>query len=609
MTAPPQNDPNQSVPPPPPPPYTPKCVVCYETFAENDDRSSFSRSCPSCDQPVCFACFETHQRVTGRGLHDVRCVSCNEPWPDRDLYAWLQQHPGAEARFAHHHGTLHHLRAVENTYMAETHKLMRYEDDVHTVKRVAYEARSREVADLEHALRIARYAPPPSSQPPSPPPPPPPPRQTLRLRLRVRQKELRQLGDHIQAWQTERRVLFADLARKHRIAAFLREDRRRDRSPHTTDDVEHSDDDDDENAGRFDLRAMCAHPDCAGRTVPNENDDHHDHDEDRHTTCRTCTLCERPTCARCGEAVVVSASDTSSSSTQPPKKHTTKRHVCHDDTRHTFEAMYRTTKPCPRCTVPIEKSYGCDQMWCTRCHFAFCWSTGKPLNPNAQGFHNEHHAAHVAATTTTLTTDDFRHLRAEILALCHHSSHHLSVRGYALYGILESIQHLDVVVAHTLANHLADLRDVPFGWMVTTIANTPAPHSDNSPEHVWRQQHRFRRNWVSRTRLIRGTITSEQFDTHLVRQHKRDRFFRTLRTLCLTTQKGLVDVVRGHLLRLFSSDTTVFENNDHDNEVRSSLRESIARFDHTVHETERAFRLKRPAVVIRWFTRAQRVLL
>jgi hypothetical protein len=39
--------------------------------------------------------------------------------------------------------------------------------------------------------------------------------------------------------------------------------------------------------------------------------------------------------------------------------------------------LAKDSKPCPKCQSLIFKINGCDQIWCTQCHTAFSWKTGK----------------------------------------------------------------------------------------------------------------------------------------------------------------------------------------------------------------------------------------
>lgn len=52
-------------------------------------------------------------------------------------------------------------------------------------------------------------------------------------------------------------------------------------------------------------------------------------------------------------------------------------HTCNPDDVETVKLLNQDTKPCPKCATGIYKIEGCDQMWCTQCHTAFSWRTGR----------------------------------------------------------------------------------------------------------------------------------------------------------------------------------------------------------------------------------------
>lgn len=88
----------------------------------------------------------------------------------------------------------------------------------------------------------------------------------------------------------------------------------------------------------------CADPNCKGYINSQWN----------------CALCEKHTCKDCNIIVI--------------KKD---EHVCQENDKLTFEFLKKDTKPCVKCHIPIHKIEGCDQMWCTQCHTAFSWRTGR----------------------------------------------------------------------------------------------------------------------------------------------------------------------------------------------------------------------------------------
>jgi hypothetical protein len=62
-------------------------------------------------------------------------------------------------------------------------------------------------------------------------------------------------------------------------------------------------------------------------------------------------------------------------------------HTCNPDNVATAQLLARDTKPCPNCGTGIFKIDGCNQMWCTDCHTAFDWRTGR-IETN---IHNPHY--------------------------------------------------------------------------------------------------------------------------------------------------------------------------------------------------------------------------
>ena len=90
----------------------------------------------------------------------------------------------------------------------------------------------------------------------------------------------------------------------------------------------------------------CPHADCKGFL----------------STAWKCGLCENWTCPTCHE---VKGLDKEA------------EHTCNPDSVATAELLARDSRNCPNCAAMIFKINGCDQMWCTQCHTAFSWRTGR----------------------------------------------------------------------------------------------------------------------------------------------------------------------------------------------------------------------------------------
>jgi hypothetical protein len=86
-----------------------------------------------------------------------------------------------------------------------------------------------------------------------------------------------------------------------------------------------------------------------------------------------CGICELFTCPDCHELVGL---------------HKTDAHTCDPANVASAEAIKKETRQCPGCHNRIYRVEGCSQMWCTGCHTAFDWNTGRKV-VSAQ-LHNPH---------------------------------------------------------------------------------------------------------------------------------------------------------------------------------------------------------------------------
>ena len=94
-----------------------------------------------------------------------------------------------------------------------------------------------------------------------------------------------------------------------------------------------------------------------------------------------CATCDKHTCAHCRELKAA---------------HDDPLHVCNPDTVASVALLKADTKPCPNCKVPVHKTDGCDQMFCTLCKRLWSWNTGRfetrGHNPHYLQWMRENHA-------------------------------------------------------------------------------------------------------------------------------------------------------------------------------------------------------------------------
>lgn len=92
------------------------------------------------------------------------------------------------------------------------------------------------------------------------------------------------------------------------------------------------------------------------------------------STAWKCGICEWYSCSKCF-AVKGQTHDV--------------EHECKKEDIETAELIKKECKPCPKCGEFIEKSSGCDQMFCISCQTPFSWITGKIVTSGP--IHNPHY--------------------------------------------------------------------------------------------------------------------------------------------------------------------------------------------------------------------------
>ena len=86
-----------------------------------------------------------------------------------------------------------------------------------------------------------------------------------------------------------------------------------------------------------------------------------------------CGICDNYTCHDCHETI---------------GQQKTGEHTCNPDNVASAQAIKKETKQCPGCHNRIYRAEGCSQMWCTGCHTAFDWNTGRKVVSGT--LHNPH---------------------------------------------------------------------------------------------------------------------------------------------------------------------------------------------------------------------------
>ena len=198
-------------------------------------------------------------------------------------------------------------------------------------------------------------------------------------------------------------------------------------------------------------------------------------------------------------------------------------HTCNPETVATVALLQNDTRPCPKCRTGIFKIDGCDQMWCTQCHTAFNWRTGRIENV----VHNPHYFEWLRRNgnevprnpgdvpcRNELTHNDFRDIQGILTR--RHKEHPLTIP--CLNFLQRSIQN---------AIHLR--------WVI---------------QERYRQVDYAERNQSLRVSYMRNHITQEQFKISLQRNEKKNEKAREIRNVLDILFSTVTDIIyrfRAHL--------------------------------------------------------------
>ena len=128
-------------------------------------------------------------------------------------------------------------------------------------------------------------------------------------------------------------------------------------------------------------------------------------------TCRgfvgskgTCGTCKTEICTKCREI------------------HNDK---CNPETLASLQAILHDSRACPKCSVSIHKTVGCDHMFCTNCRTHWHWETRKVLKESTNGHYN---SSPIFSDAATLPFASFVHNECTERALQHLHVHHSAMR-------------------------------------------------------------------------------------------------------------------------------------------------------------------------------------
>jgi len=191
-------------------------------------------------------------------------------------------------------------------------------------------------------------------------------------------------------------------------------------------------------------------------------------------------------------------------------------HACNPDSVATAKLLNADTKPCPECHTSIHKIDGCDQMWCTICHTAFSWKSGRKETV----IHNPHYYEFMRKQSAT---GEIPRNPGECVT---HLNHHT-------YG---RIRH-NSILAVKYENYDRDMNKI--GEIIRCILHI----THNELTGRYRNIDYVAANQDLRVSFMRGLMTEEAFKIRLQRSEKSNQKLQEIREIFLMIQITATDII------------------------------------------------------------------
>lgn len=223
-----------------------------------------------------------------------------------------------------------------------------------------------------------------------------------------------------------------------------------------------------------------------------------------------CGLCDMWTCPDCHEVKGYSREC---------------EHTCDPNSVETAKLLSKDSKPCPKCHSLIFKIDGCDQMFCTMCHTAFSWRTGK-LETH---IHNPHYFEWMRQT------GGGQMARAPGDVECGMEITHYTVNEI----FIAAKKHLDLYNPT-----IADLTQRYYNKSVYSITDFARIMVHNRHEELPKyQRDPMERNQDLRIRYLKGEIDEENFKKLIQRADKKNRHHAEIANVIQFTITAATDII------------------------------------------------------------------
>lgn len=243
------------------------------------------------------------------------------------------------------------------------------------------------------------------------------------------------------------------------------------------------------------------------------------------STAWKCGVCENWTCPECHEV---------------KGKEKDAEHVCDPNNVATARLLAKDSRNCPKCASLIFKINGCDQMYCTQCHTAFSWRTGRTETGT---IHNPHYYDYMRAHGTLPRNPgdfqcgglpDWRLVRALMVITLASRNREIDIIITNAHRLWGHVQH--VLIPRYITHQDRDNRDLRINFMLWDISE-----EEFKKKIQQREKARHRKTDIRQVLEMFSTVIVDLFQT-MMHDNQVDAMYNSLMELRIHVNKTLVQV-------------------------------------------------------------------
>lgn len=216
-------------------------------------------------------------------------------------------------------------------------------------------------------------------------------------------------------------------------------------------------------------------------------------------------------------------------------------HECDPNIILNIRTIRQKSKPCPKCATPIQRSYGCNQMFCTECKTIFDWATLK-IETGAR--HNPVYLDWIAKNPNNINLVNEGITNGQVEDLTNNCRRYIRLSPLILKHITNGIEQNNIKLTKTFFN-LNNINNSNINKLFNNVSGF-INHIYNV--HDYDEIYDFNTNLKKRINYMKNKITKDEFLSSIYSKYKKIEYKKEYNQLLNTYATTTADMINVFLI-------------------------------------------------------------